>query len=97
MLKEVMVKRSLEVEKRITADVELLKKHIFALEEEKKTLQSDAKRLEQKVKQISSKHERVRFILTVSSTSTILNRITQSHAKSSFVIFPKTFFALLKT
>lgn len=41
MLKEVMVKRSLEVEKRIMADVELLKKHIFALEEEKKTLQKE--------------------------------------------------------
>lgn len=58
MLKEVIVKRTHEVEKRIMGDVEALKKHILALEEEKKTLQSDAKRLEQTVKHISSKHER---------------------------------------
>lgn len=59
MLKEVIVKRTLEVEERIMGDVEALRKQILSLEAEKKTLQMDAERLQQTLNEISSKHEMV--------------------------------------
>lgn len=59
MLKEVIVKRTFEIEKRLMGDVEALKKQVVALEMEKETLQRDAKRLQLTLKEISSKHEKV--------------------------------------
>jgi len=59
MLKEVIVKRTFEIEKRLMEDVKALEKQVLALEEEKKTLQWDAKRLQLALQEISSKHEKV--------------------------------------
>ena len=59
MLKEVIVKRTFEIEKRLMGDVETLKKQVLALEIEKKTLQWDAKRLQLSLKDLSSKYEKV--------------------------------------
>lgn len=59
MLKEVIVKRTFEIEKRLMEDVRALEEQVLALEEEKKTLQWDAKRLQLTLQEISSKHEKV--------------------------------------
>jgi len=58
MLKEVIVKRTFEMEKRLMEDVKALEKQVLALEEEKKTLQWDAKRLQLALQEISSEHEK---------------------------------------
>ena len=59
MLKEVIVKRTFEIERRLMEDVKALEKQVLALEEEKETLQWDAKRLQLTLQEISSKHEKV--------------------------------------
>ena len=58
MLKEVIVKRTYEIEKRLMGDVEALKKQVLVLEMEKKTLEKESKRLVQTLREFFSKYER---------------------------------------
>lgn len=72
MLKEVIVKRTFEIEKRLMGDVETLKKQVLALEMEKKTLEMDAKRLQLTLKEISSKCEKVCYNHNIRSSFFLL-------------------------
>ena len=63
MLKEVIVKRTFEIEKKLMGDVEALKKQVLALETEKEKLQWDAKRLQRTLNEVSFRHGKVTIIL----------------------------------
>ena len=59
ILKEVIIKRTFAIEKRLMGDVEGLKKKVSELEGQKKKLQFDSVRLQQTLNEISSKQEKV--------------------------------------
>ena len=62
VLKDVITKRTLAIEKRVLADVEALKTQVCELEAQKIQLQCDSERLKQTLKEISSKQEKVRWL-----------------------------------
>lgn len=61
VLKDVITKRTLAIEKRVLADVEALKTQVCELEAQKIQLQCDSERLKQTLKEISTKQEKVRW------------------------------------
>lgn len=64
ILKDVITKRTLAVEKRVLADVEALKTQVCELEAQKIQLQCDSERLKQTLNEISTKQEKVRRFKT---------------------------------
>ena len=60
VLKDVITKRTLAIEKRVLADVEALKTQVCELEAQKIQLQCDSERLKQTLKEITTKQEKVR-------------------------------------
>ena len=66
VLKDVITKRALAIEKRVLADVEALKTQVCELEAQKIQLQCDSERLKQTLKEISTKQEKVRWFKLMS-------------------------------
>lgn len=60
VLKDVITKRTLAIEKRVLADVEALKTQVCELEAQKIQLHCDSERLKQTLKEITTKQEKVR-------------------------------------
>lgn len=60
ILKDVIIKRTLAVEKKLMGDVDSLKRQVTELEAQKKRLQFDSERLQKTLNVISSKQEKVR-------------------------------------